>query len=165
MIIKAIQVVLPVSKDSQLITELVYGREPYREYDLENGDEIDEAIFSKLRVFAKNNPQGEPMIKEYLNEQFRGIDHYKQRWLMKKYFHDCNIHILPTGLSDLSEIEKDQLQFKKLEFIPKNFSVCWVNSKPKGNENLETMPRHISISVNYEKFNQLAESFKPITFV
>jgi hypothetical protein len=165
MIIKAIQVVLKISRDTQLITELVYGREPYIGYDLKNGDEIDEAIFNQLRVSAKNNPQGEPFIKEYLNEPFKGIDYYRESWFMKKYFHFCHLQILPTGLSDLTEIEIDQLKLKKTEFIAANFQICWVNSKPNGNENLETMPREISISVNYEKFNQLVESFKPINFV
>jgi|YelNatPaOPRAMG01_1025707.scaffolds.fasta_scaffold45020_2 hypothetical protein len=142
-------------RDFNLRYKIAYRRAIYNGYDVQNGDEVDQAIYDYF-----NQKETTKIGWEYI-----GIDTGDLNLTnILNTFTPRNIPlIIWPSLDGLSAMELDNLQVNKTTFPTQNrlVTLFYRSNMDNTHENWEWLPTQIRININYKRCIQLAQTIFP----
>lgn len=139
-------------RDSNLRYKIVYRRVNYNGYNIENGDELDQAIFDYFN-------QKKPTL---INWEFVGIDTGNLNLThVLNTFTPLNIPLIITAsLDNLTTIELDYIQSNNITFQIQNAQVTlfYRSNVDVTHENWIWLPSEVRFSFNFKTYKQFAQT-------
>lgn len=153
-IIRCIQTVYPIDRHSQLMSWFVYGRIAYPDYDMAQGDEVDQLIIQQVDQNSKPSPQGEQQTRWFFTEFDQGAAHYRAVRFRGKHEHAATIRVTPT----INPLPDDLETINRRNLVDIEVPAVWITSRRPGDEDLERLKTVIPLSISWMYYDQWAST-------